>query len=152
MHFCLYMCNTVFRMFSCLQIKCQPFYLRQLLKFHPFDWMIEINLQTEVSLKPMPGFPLCLVMTPSYTIKNKAISKAARAVTTATMIDMHEYWHVTVCCYVNRPISGCINLTLILLFKVFINLDLFYRQNLFPKLVIAQDNARFRIENIYSNF
>ena len=28
-------------------------------------------------------------------------------------------------------------MTLILLFKVFINLDLFYRQNLFPKLVIA---------------
>ena len=52
----------------------------------------------------------------------------------------------------NRPISSCINLTLILLFKVFINLDLFYWQNLFPKLVIAQDNARFRIENIYSNF
>ena len=57
-------CNTVFRMFSCLQINCQPFYLRQLLKFHPFDWMIEIYLQTEgqgthhkiVSLEPMPGF------------------------------------------------------------------------------------------------
>ena len=56
--------NTVFRMFSCLQINCQPFYLRQLLKFHPFDWMIEIYLQTEgqgthhkmVSLQPMPGF------------------------------------------------------------------------------------------------
>ena len=57
-------CNTVFRMFSCLQINCQPFYLRQLLQFHPFDWMIEIYLQTEgqgthhkmVSLQPMPGF------------------------------------------------------------------------------------------------
>ena len=57
-------CNTVFRMFSCLQINCQPFYLRQLLKFHPFDWMIEIYLETEgqgthhkmVSLQPMPGF------------------------------------------------------------------------------------------------
>ena len=57
-------CNTVFRMFSCLQINCQPFYLRQLLKFHPFDWMIEIYLQTEgqgthhkmVSLQPMSGF------------------------------------------------------------------------------------------------
>ena len=51
-------------MFSCLQINCQPFYLRQLLKFHPFDWMIEIYLQTEsqgthhkmVTLQPMPGF------------------------------------------------------------------------------------------------
>ena len=60
-------CNTVFRMFSCLQINCPPFYLRQLLKFNPFDWMIEIYLQTEgqgthhkmVSLQPMPGFPLC---------------------------------------------------------------------------------------------
>ena len=40
-------CNTVFRMFSCLQINCQPFYLRQLLKFHQFDWLIEIYLQTE---------------------------------------------------------------------------------------------------------
>ena len=57
-------CNTVFRMFSCLQINCQPFYLRQLLKFHQFDWLIEIYLQTEgqgthhkmVSLQPMSGF------------------------------------------------------------------------------------------------
>ena len=57
-------CNTVFRMFSCLQINCQPFYLRQLLKFHNFDWLIEIYLQTEgqgthhkmVSLQPMSGF------------------------------------------------------------------------------------------------
>ena len=66
-------CNTVFRMFSCLQINCQPFYLRQLLKFHQFDWLIEIYLQTEgqgthhkmVSLQPMSGFsPLftCNVM------------------------------------------------------------------------------------------
>ena len=51
-------------MFSCLQINCQPFYLCQLLKFHPFNWMIEIYLRTEgqgthhkmVSLQPMPGF------------------------------------------------------------------------------------------------
>ena len=57
-------CNTVFRMFSCLQINCQPSYLRQLLKFHQFDWLIEIYLQTEcqgahhkmVSLQPMSGF------------------------------------------------------------------------------------------------
>ena len=57
-------CNTVFRMFSCLQINCQPFYLRQLLKFHQFDWLIEIYLQTEgqgthhkmVSVQPMSGF------------------------------------------------------------------------------------------------
>ena len=40
-------CNTIFRMFSCLQVSCQPFYLRQLLKLHPFDWLIEIYLQTE---------------------------------------------------------------------------------------------------------
>ena len=52
----------------------------------------------------------------------------------------------------NRPISSCINLTQNVLFKAFINLDLIFRQNLFPKLVMAQDNARFRIENIYSNF
>ena len=58
-------CYTVFRIrFSCLQINCQPFYLRQLLKFHPFDWLIKIYLQTEgqsthhkmVSLQLMPGF------------------------------------------------------------------------------------------------
>ena len=63
--------KTVFPIFSCLQINCQPFYLRQLLKFHPFDWMIEIYLQTEgqgthhkmVSLQPMPGFsPLLLAI------------------------------------------------------------------------------------------
>ena len=68
---CTFACtrNTVFRMFSCLQINCQPFYLRQLLKFHQFDWLIEIYLQTEgqgthhkmVSLQPMSGFsPLFL--------------------------------------------------------------------------------------------
>ena len=39
--------HTVFPMFSCLQINWQPFYLRQLLKFHPFDWLIEIYLQIE---------------------------------------------------------------------------------------------------------
>ena len=62
-------CNTVFRMFSCLQINCQPFYLRQLLKFHQFDWLIEIYLQTEgqgahhkmVSLQPMSGFSQLLL-------------------------------------------------------------------------------------------
>ena len=56
--------HTVFHMFSCLQINCQPLYLLQLLKFHPLDWLIEIYLQTEglgthhkmVSLQPMPGF------------------------------------------------------------------------------------------------
>ena len=65
-------CNNVFRMFSCLQINCQPFYLRQLLKFYQFDWLIEIYLQTEgqgthhkmVSLQPMSGFsPLFTLMT-----------------------------------------------------------------------------------------
>ena len=63
-------CNTVFRMFSCLQINCQPFYLRRLLKFHQFDWLIEIYLQTEgqgthhkmVSLQPMSGFSPMLAM------------------------------------------------------------------------------------------
>ena len=62
-------CNTVFRMFSCLQINCQLFYLRQLLKFHQFDWLIEIYLQTEgqgthhkmVSLQPMSGFSPLLI-------------------------------------------------------------------------------------------
>ena len=39
-----------------------------------------------------------------------------------------------------------------LLSKAFINLDLFLRQNLVPKLLSAQDNARFRIENICSDF
>ena len=58
------LCHIVFRMFSCLQTNWQPFYFCQLLKFHPFDWLIEIYLQTEcqgthhkmVSLQPMPGF------------------------------------------------------------------------------------------------
>ena len=66
MHFAC-ICNTVFRMFSYLQINCQPFYLRQLLKFHQSDRLIEIYLQIEgqgthhkmVSLQPMSGFPLC---------------------------------------------------------------------------------------------
>ena len=60
-------CHVVFRMFSCLQINWQTFYLRQLLILPPFDWLIEIYLQTEgqgthhkmESLQPMPGFPLC---------------------------------------------------------------------------------------------
>ena len=57
-----FICHTVFRTLSCLQIKWEPFYLLQLLKYHPFDWLIEIYLQTEgqgiphkmVSLQPMP--------------------------------------------------------------------------------------------------
>ena len=74
--FCI--CHTVFCMFSCLQINWQPFYLRQLLKFCPFDWVIEIYLQTEgqgthhkmVSLQPMPGFsPLCFQRHYAPTIK-----------------------------------------------------------------------------------
>ena len=64
-----YICHTVFPMFSCLQINWQLFYLRQLLKFHPYDWLIEIYLQTEgqgthhkmVSLQPMPGFYFLLL-------------------------------------------------------------------------------------------
>ena len=63
-------CHTVFRMFSCLQINWQPFYLRQLSKFPPFDWLIESHLQTEghgihhkmVSMQPMPGFSPLLMM------------------------------------------------------------------------------------------
>ena len=58
-------CHTVFRMFSCLQTYWQPFYLCQLLKLYPLDWLIEIHLQTEgqrthhkmVSFQPMPSFP-----------------------------------------------------------------------------------------------
>ena len=80
---CTFACisNTVFRMFSCLQINCQPFYLRQLLKFHLFDWMIEIYLQTEgqgthhkmVTLQPMPGFSPLFINLYIYTyISNKA--------------------------------------------------------------------------------
>ena len=65
-------CNTVFRMFCCLQIDCQPFHLRQLLKFHQSDWLIEIYLQTEgqgthhkmVSLQPMSGFSPLLSESP----------------------------------------------------------------------------------------
>ena len=57
-------CHTVIRMFSYLQINCQPFYLCQLLKFRPFDRLMEIYLQTEgqgthhkmVSLKPVLVF------------------------------------------------------------------------------------------------
>ena len=40
-------CQAGFRIFSCLQINWQLFFLCQLLKFHPFDWLIEIYLQTE---------------------------------------------------------------------------------------------------------
>ena len=60
-------------------------------------------------------------------------------------------WDDSLCSY-NRPISSCINLTWNLLSKAFINLDLSFVQNLFPELVIAQDNAWFRVENIYSKF
>ena len=43
----------------------KPLYLGQLLKFHPFDWLIEMYLKTNcqgahhkmVSLQPAPGFP-----------------------------------------------------------------------------------------------
>ena len=76
-------CNTVFRMFSCLQINCQPFYLRELLKFHQFDWLIEIYLQTEgqgthhkmVSLQPMSGFsPLIVLLIPRDELRDKVLS------------------------------------------------------------------------------
>ena len=76
-------CNTVFRMFSCLQINCQPFYLRQLLKFHQFDWLIEIYLQTEgqsthhkmVSLQPMSVFsPLFIIHVLSEVMKRKTVN------------------------------------------------------------------------------
>ena len=76
-------CNTVFRMFSCLQINCQPFYLRQLLKFHQFDWLIEIYLQTEgqgthhkmVSVQPMSGFSPLLPAVHDSRIKNSAVAE-----------------------------------------------------------------------------
>ena len=73
-------CHTVSCMFSCLQNNWQPFYLRQLLKFDPFDWLIKIYLLTEgqgthhkmVSLQPMPRFPLCLP--PSLNLNHNAYS------------------------------------------------------------------------------
>ena len=80
MHFCLYMSHRIFRMFAYLQIYWQPFYLHQLLKFHQFDWLNEIYLQTEgqgthhkmVSLQPMPGFPsVPTVDNLSYPLHNK---------------------------------------------------------------------------------
>ena len=46
MHFAC-VCNNVFLMISCLQINCPPFSLHQLLNFRPFEWLIEIYLQTE---------------------------------------------------------------------------------------------------------
>ena len=57
--------------YTIFQINCQPFYLRQLLKFHPFHWLIKIYLQTQgqdthhkmVLLQPMPDFPLCFYAT-----------------------------------------------------------------------------------------
>ena len=65
-------CHTVFRMFFCLQINYQPFYLHQLFQFHPFDWLVEIYLQTEgqgthnkmVSLQPIPVFSPLLARPP----------------------------------------------------------------------------------------
>ena len=73
-------CHTVFRMFSCLQINWQPFYLGQLLKFHPFDWLMEIYLQSEgqgphhkmVSLQSMPGFSSLFVTRLCHKIKKVA--------------------------------------------------------------------------------
>ena len=81
-------CNTVFRMFSCLQINCQPFYIRQLLKFHPFDWMIEIYLQTEgqgthhkmVSLQPMPGFSPLLFIALIISIRSSVQARVYAAI------------------------------------------------------------------------
>ena len=80
-------CQTVFRMLSCLQINWQPFYLRQLLKFRPFDWLIEIYLQTEgqgthhkmVSLQPMNGFSsLLLILLIQLSISSKTILPGTR--------------------------------------------------------------------------
>ena len=68
-------CHTVFRMLSCLRINCQPSYLRQLLKFHPFDWLIEIYLQTESQAThheiASPGFRLCYLEQYSTLIKGE---------------------------------------------------------------------------------
>ena len=50
---CIY--NTVFRMFSCLHINCQPFYLHQLLKFHPFDWLIKFIFNREPGYSTQNG-------------------------------------------------------------------------------------------------
>ena len=57
-------CHTVFRMFSCYKLTGKPLYLGQLLKFHLFDWLIEMYFKTNcqgahhkmVSLQPVPGF------------------------------------------------------------------------------------------------
>ena len=55
-------CHTAFGMLSCLQINCQPFYLRQLLKFHLFHFLIEMSGQLSVNetLKPSIGTNLIL--------------------------------------------------------------------------------------------
>ena len=74
------------------------------------------------------------------------------SVSVISVIDFRAEIEVACINLLNRPILSCINLTQNLLFKAFINLDLIFRQNLFPKLVMAQDNARFRIENSIQTF
>ena len=66
MHFCLYMSHRISHVLLFTNLLA-AILSRQLLKFHPFDWLIEIYLQIEgqgthhsmVTLQPMPGFPLC---------------------------------------------------------------------------------------------
>ena len=79
-------CDTVLHMFSCLQIVS----LRQLLKFHPFHWLIKIYLQTEgqgahhkmVMLQPMLGISplyvaeIFVAMDNTVVIKPKVITQS----------------------------------------------------------------------------
>ena len=90
--------HTVFWMISCLQINWQPFYLRQRLKFHPFNWLIEIYLQTEgqgthhkmVSLQPMPGFLLCYCTQNHCTISWQLIALGACVEEQSSRISDHS--------------------------------------------------------------
>ena len=64
-------CNTVFHMFSCLQNNCQPFHLLQLLKFHPFDWLLKFIFKPRATVLTTKWyrsnqclvFPLCFLGT-----------------------------------------------------------------------------------------
>ena len=70
-------CYTVFRMFSCLQINWQPFYLHQLLNFHSFDWLIEFFFKPRARVLTTKWnrsnhclvFPLCCFIIEFVTLK-----------------------------------------------------------------------------------